>query len=57
MGEEGRGKEGEKRREGVKGKGKEKECISLFHRKWEVGLVGHWYFVFGSEVELWLNST
>lgn len=57
MGEEGRGKEGEKRGEGVKGKGKEKECISLFHRKWEVGLVGHWYFVFGSEVELWLNST
>lgn len=42
MGEkEGRGKEGEKRGEGVKGKGKEKECISLFHRKWEVGLVGH----------------
>lgn len=47
------GREGveRKRRGGGKRKGREKKCNLLFHRKWEVGSVGHRYFVFGSGVE------
>jgi hypothetical protein len=54
MGEKkGKGKEGKKRgmRSRGKGKGREMKCNLAFHRKWEVDWVGHWYFVFGSEME------